>query len=115
MLFLRLLPAILGSILLGAHFLRWGNILLAAALAAFPFALALRAPWVKRAFEVLLAVGVLVWLSTAVRLGAARMEAGVPWMRMACILGGVAAFNGLAIWLLQGERMRAFFNVKPRA
>lgn len=115
MLFLRLLPAVLGSVLLGAHFLRWGNILLAAALAAFPFALALRAPWVKRAFEAVLAVGVLVWLSTAVRLGAARMESGEPWMRMACILGGVAAFNGLALWLLQGERMRAFFNVKPQA
>lgn len=110
--FLRLLPAVLCCIVLGAHFLRGGHLFLAAALAAFPFALALRAPWVKRAFEGVLVTAVLVWLTTAVRLGAARLEAGEPWLRMACILGGVAAFNGLALWLLQGGRMRAFFNVQ---
>ncbi|MBI5594744.1 MAG: hypothetical protein HY928_01505 [Elusimicrobia bacterium] len=110
--FLRLLPAILCCLVLGAHFLRGGHPLLAAGLAAFPFALALRAPWVKRAFEGVLVAAILVWLSTAARLAASRLEAGEPWVRMACILGGVAAFNGLALWLLRGERMRAFFNVQ---
>lgn len=107
---LRLLPAVLGSLLLAAHCLRGGHILLAAALAAFPFALALREQWVRRAFEFMLAAAILVWLSTAVRLGAARLESGAPWVRMACILGVVAAFNGLGLYLLRGKELDSFFN-----
>ncbi|MBI3297955.1 MAG: hypothetical protein HYZ75_07320 [Elusimicrobia bacterium] len=110
MTYLRLLPAVLACVILGAHFLRGGHVFLAAGLAAFPFALALREPWVKRAFEILLGVGAMVWVATALDLGAARMAADAPWLRMACILGGVAAFNGLAILLLQGDRMRGFFR-----
>lgn len=107
---LRLLPAAIGSLLLAAHCLRAGHVLSAAALAAFPFALALRGPRVRRAFEAVLAGGILVWLYTAFRLGAARLESGEPWVRMACILGGVAAFNGLALYLLRGKQLDSFFN-----
>lgn len=106
----RLLPVVLGSLLLSAHCLRAGWVLAAAALAAFPFALAFRSPWVKRAFEAVLAAGILVWLSTAVRLGAARLESGEPWVRMALILGGVAAFDAAALYLLQGKEMDSYFN-----
>lgn len=109
--FLRLTPTALAAVLLAAHVMRGGHYILAGALAAAPCALILRASWVKRAAEVLLGAGILVWLWTAAALLAVRLQEGRPWLRMTLILAGVAAFNGLALALLQGERMRDWFRV----
>jgi len=98
--FARTIPAFLSGLLLGAHFLRDGNILLVLASVAFPFFVLARARWAKISVRCFLVGGALIWIHTAMLLANARMLAGQSWGRMAVILGAVAAFNLLAAALI---------------
>lgn len=94
-------PAVLSCLVLAAHFLRWGNLLGGLACLALPaVALLSRQRWALRAWQVLLAAGTLVWLTTAVTLGSERISAGQPYLRMTLILGAVAALSAVSAWLL---------------
>lgn len=108
--FLRLLPAALSLWLLAAHFLRGGHVLLAAALAAAPAALFIRSPATRRMVQAALAAGTLIWLTTAVRIGAERQEDGRPWARMAFILVAVASVNVAGAALLQTRAAAAWYD-----
>jgi len=100
---LRVLPAGLAALMLGAHFFRARQLVLAAAcLALLPLLVAARA-WAARTVQAALALGVVVWLHTAWQFAAARRAAGAPSARLWLILGGVAAFTALAAWLLEGR------------
>lgn len=114
MLFLRFLPAALGLWVLGAHFLRGGHLLLFLFLLAAPAALFVRSPVSRRVVQAALAAGVLVWLSSAARIGAARRAEGRPWARMAVILLTVAAVSGGGAALLQGRAGDDWFRSTPR-
>ncbi len=114
MTFLRLLPSFLSGVLLGAHFLRWGNIFLVLLSVAFPFMILARRRWAKIAVQCFLAFGTFVWLLVAWKIGQDRMAMGMPWIRMAVILSCVAAFNVAAALLLQGGRMRDWFRFQPK-
>ncbi|KAB2949166.1 MAG: hypothetical protein F9K18_15330 [Thermoanaerobaculia bacterium] len=103
--FLRLLPAGLAVLLLGAHFFR-ARLLpgVAAALVLLALLFVPRA-WAARAVQAGLALGALEWLRTAWVFAAARRAQGAPHLRLWLILGAVAAFTALAAWLL-GARIR---------
>lgn len=97
---LRRTPATLAALLLGAHFLRAGDIALLAAcllLAVLPFLPWRAATWIAR---LALATGAVSWVLTAFQIAAARRAAGAPYVRMAWILGSVAAFTALAAVIL---------------
>lgn len=97
----RLIPACLASLILGAHFLRQGGLMMAGICLALPLlALFVRRLWALRPLQGLLWFGVFIWTAAALELGQERMAAGRPFMRMACILGGVAVFTAVAAWLL---------------
>lgn len=104
----RLLPTVLSALLLGAHFLRSGNLVLVAACAAFPLVLLFRREWAVRATQAFLAVAAGTWAWTAFTIAERRIEAGQPWARMAAILGVVALLAVIAALLLQlaGTRTR---------
>jgi hypothetical protein len=104
--FLRLLPAGLAALLLGAHFLR-SRLLPGVAVALLLLAL-LFVPraWAARTARLGLALGALEWLRTAWVFVAARRAHGAPWTRLALILAAVAAFTALAACLL-APRLRA--------
>lgn len=90
---LRALPACLALLLLGAHLLRLGDfgpVLLCLALLPLAF---VRRPWARLALQAVLALAALEWFRTLLVLRAGRMALGLPWMRMALILGAVAAFT----------------------
>jgi hypothetical protein len=87
--FLLLLPVALSCLLLAAHVLRSGLILLAAGFALLPFLLQLRRPWVPRVMQLVLVVAAAEWTRTAVTLARGRIAAAEPWARMAVILGAV--------------------------
>lgn len=98
--FLRLLPAILSLLLLGAHFSRAGLSWLAPVFVLLPLLLFLKKPWVPRLMQVVLVLGSLEWVrSTLVYVGQ-RREIGDSWGRLAAILGAVALFTLLSAWIL---------------
>ena len=112
---LYLLPAILSVLLLAAHFLRESNFLVVVGLLALLPVLAWRARWVAVLARCTLWLGALVWLFTLVRLAAFRLRLGEPWLRMALILGGVAAFTALSALVFSAPILRAWYRVPPRA
>ncbi|HET9652443.1 MAG TPA: hypothetical protein VFP36_09635, partial [Usitatibacter sp.] len=69
---------ILSLLVLAAHFLREGGLLLVVACIALMLLLAWRRPWVPRVVQAALALGTLEWLRTAVILVQERMADGRP-------------------------------------
>ncbi|PIR16102.1 MAG: hypothetical protein COV48_10740 [Elusimicrobia bacterium CG11_big_fil_rev_8_21_14_0_20_64_6] len=93
--------ASLFCVMLAAHFLRMGALAAALLCLCLPFlAVATRARWALRSLQAVLALGSVNWIATALRIGAQRRAAGEPWLRMALILGTVAALSALAGALL---------------
>ncbi len=103
---LRLIPFILASLVLGAHFLRDGLVVLVAVCALLPFLLLVRRRWVLPLLQVYILVGALVWAQTTYALVRSRGAEGEPWTRMFLILGGVTVFTLWAGYLLRSQRVR---------
>jgi hypothetical protein len=87
---LKLLPVILSMLLLGAHFYRAGHLLLAIAALLSLGLLCIRRPQAIWLMQGLLLAGAAEWLATAIRLVTDRQAQGLPWLRLALILGTVA-------------------------
>lgn len=99
---LRALPACLALLLLAAHLLRMGDlgpVLLCLALMVLAF---VRHPVARRTLQAVLVLGALEWVRVLFEIRAARLEMGLPWLRMALILGVVAAFTLASAWWLRG-------------
>ncbi|MBI2387217.1 MAG: hypothetical protein HYV14_14590 [Elusimicrobia bacterium] len=93
--------ASLFCLILAAHFLRTGAMPGVLVCLALPVVAALtRARWALRSLQAVLVLGSVSWVVTALRLGVQRRAAGEPWLRMALILGTVAALSALAAALL---------------
>ena len=93
MIFVRLLPVLLSSLLLAAHFSRGDNTPLVVLSLVFPLILLVRKHWVVPTVQVLLVLGGLEWIRRVVELAGQREALGQPWTRMAVILGAVSAFT----------------------
>lgn len=106
MIFPRLIPFMLASLILGAHFLRGGSTILVAVCVLFPLLLLIKKRWVLQLLQGFALVGALIWASAAYVLVQSRLEAGAPWMRMLLILGGVAVFTLWAGFLLRSETVQ---------
>mgnify|MGYP001616558067 CR=1 FL=1 len=109
---LRVSPALLSGLLLGAHFLRQGSLLAALICLGLPTAaLIMRRDWALAATRLLMWTGALLWILNGYRLTQARVNRGEPWQRLAFILGAVAVWTASSAWLLGGKtisaRMRA--------
>jgi hypothetical protein len=111
---LLLLPSACSALLLAAHFLRVGLEVPAALAAAAPAALALRRRGIARCFQAGLALAAAEWLRTLAAVRAARIAAGEPWIRMACILGAVAMLALAAALLFQTARLSRFYRLDRR-
>lgn len=104
--FLRLLPVILSLLLLGAHFSRQNLgplIFLPVVLLGLLF---LRQPWVANLTRVVLALASLEWLRTAVVLILQRQSLGMPWGRLAVILGAVSLFTLASALVFRSAALR---------
>jgi len=87
---LKLLPVIFSMLLLGTHFYRAGHLLLAGGALLSLGLLCIRKPQATWLTQGLLIAGAAEWLATAIRLVADRQAQGLPWLRLAIILGLVA-------------------------
>ena len=106
---LLVLPA-LALLLLAAHLLHAGLVVAAVVALLLCALLAVRRPWAARVLQVVLALAVVEWILTAARLVQLRAQHDQPYLRLALILGGVAAFTALAAALLRPRRLRAWFG-----
>lgn len=111
---LRTILVVLALVLLGAHLSRAGAPLaLAVAVAVAGIVLIfVRGAWAGWTVRIVLALGALEWLRSLAVHASRRAEAGQPWLRLAVILGAVAALTALAAWL---HRPRAAAAVPPAA
>lgn len=98
---LRSIPAVLALLLLAAHFYRAAALAPAAVCVAAIALIFVRRRWSVFILRVALAAGTVVWLATAWQIAQHRMAAGKPYLRMAVILGAVAAFTAFAAWALK--------------
>lgn len=98
---LRRIPALLALLLLGAHFLRFGRLALVALCLLLLGPLFVPRRWAQRLVSAALALGSLVWLWTLGEDVQQRLAFGMPWLRLAAILGAVALFTAWAAWLVR--------------
>jgi hypothetical protein len=98
---LSVIPAVLSSLLLSAHFLRAGNLIICAAFVALPLLLSVRYRWATRSVQLVLLTGATVWLWTMVNLADSFREMNRPPGRMIVIMTSVAAFTAFSAALLQ--------------
>ena len=86
-------------LVLGAHFLRFGNTIVAVLVALAPLLLLLRQAWIVILLQVGLLAGVLfVWAPTTYHLVNVRQLFGLPWEKTAIILSLVMAFSVAVSW-----------------
>lgn len=109
---LRLLPVAIALAVLAAHFYRaWAWVPFGITIGLLPL-LFVRAPWAARVLQAALVVGALEWLRTAAALVALRQSMGLPYTRLAIILGAVAIATGLAALIFRLRKVRARFGIR---
>jgi hypothetical protein len=112
MMVLRLSPVILSALLLSAHFSRHDLPLLSALTAAFPLVLLVRRSWVPSLTRWVLVLGTLEWVRTLFTIARQREAAGDAWLRMAVILGFVAAVTLASATVFTSQRVRERYQTQ---
>ena len=113
---IRLFPVFLSSLLLAAHCLRFGSSFLVGCSLALPFLLLFPKKWAARTVQICLLIGMLEWLRTLFVIANQRMDRGMPWARLAVILGGVALLTGASacVFLMKPLRERYELGVRVK-
>ncbi len=110
---LQLVPVVLSLVVLGAHFLRAGQVVLMLAVVVVLALLLVRRAWAARVVQLALALATWVWIRTLVLLAALRMHSGEPVRRLVLILSAVAAVSLLSAWLMQVGALRRVYRLAP--
>ena len=101
--FIRLIPLIIAFLLLGAHFLRSGYLILTGVSIIAPLLLLIKRRWILLLVQWLAYSGAIVWIQTTFSLVQQRIMTGVPWVRMLFILSGVTVLTLYAGYLLNAD------------
>ena len=107
---LLILPA-LALLLLGAHFMHAGLMPVAIVAVLLIGLLAVPRRWAARTVQVILALGVIEWVLTAITRAQMRMTHDQPYLRLVLILGVVALFTAIAAAVFQHPKLRARFGL----
>lgn len=92
--------------MLAAHFLRAGQLLMALLAAVTSLALFIRRPLIIRIVQFALIAGTLEWIRSSVILVLERQSLGLPWLRLAFILGLVVLLAIYSIFALESESLQ---------
>ncbi len=98
---------ILSAVLIAAHFLRLGSLLMAVAGLAIPLLLLVKGKLASRILQGVLVLAGAEWLRTLIILAVRRQADAQPWIRMAAILGSVAAVTFISAFLARPSRTHA--------
>jgi hypothetical protein len=107
---LQLLPVVLSLIVLGAHFLRSGSVVMVAIVLGVLSLLFVRRLWAARTVQAALLLGAVEWVRTLARLAAMRAQEGQPALRLVLILGSVSLLTGLSALVFRAARLRSWFE-----
>jgi hypothetical protein len=111
----RLMAPVLALLLLGASFLRAGDLPMVAGCAALAALMAVPRPWAAWTVQLVLALAALRWLWLAWMIASARAAMAAPYGRLILILGGVALFTLLAALVFRSARLRRYYRLDPPA
>ena len=104
-------PVVLSLVVLGAHFMRYGNAIGVIGALALIVLLIVRQPWVARTMQVVLVLGALEWVRTLYELAQVRAVLGQPFTRMIVILGVVAAVTFCSALLFQTPTLKKIYRL----
>lgn len=102
----------LSLVVLGAHFLRAGNLFMVGLILLLLGLLGIRRPWAARTVQAALLLGAAEWIRTLVRLAGWRADAGKPILRLVLILASVALVTGLSSLMFRTARVRSWFQTR---
>lgn len=75
------------------------------------FLLLVKKPWVARLFQLLLVLFALEWVRTLFVLIQLRIDADLPWTRLALILGIVTLFTATSALLFHNKNMKLRYKI----
>jgi ferredoxin len=105
----------LSCLLLAAHYLRSGDLGMVAVCLALPGLFFFRQSWVRPVLQAAFAAGMAVWVLAMIDLIQFRQVVGLPWLRLALILGSVAVVTGSGALFLETRALRERFSRRPEA
>lgn len=108
---LRAMLTILSFLLLGAHFLRAGNLVVMIICLMAPGLLLIKARWSLYLVQAFSYGGVLVWLHTTFTIYLARAALGLPWGRALIIMGAVTLLTLVSGLLLHSPHVKECYPV----
>ncbi|HSR15066.1 MAG TPA: hypothetical protein VLL51_04910 [Gemmatimonadales bacterium] len=111
MIVLQFLFVVFCSLLLSAHFLRDGALVMMLLSFGILALLFVRERWAGRILQGWLVFGALVWLATGVSLALDRMAQDRPALRLVVIMGSVAGVTLLGARTIQRGRMGRHFRL----
>jgi len=112
---LQLLPVVVSLLVLGAHFLRGGNVIAVPLILVALSLLGVRRRWAARVVQAMLLLGTVEWVRSLVQLATWRAQTGQPATRLVVILGSVALFTALSALVFHTTRLRLWFAPGQRA
>lgn len=101
---------ILSLLVLGAHFLRYGNAVGVAISLAPITLLFVHKPWAARVVQVVLVLGAIEWALTLYELVQVRLALGMPATRMVAILAAVILVTATSGLLFETRTMKQVFK-----
>jgi hypothetical protein len=107
-------PIVVSLLVLGAHFLRYGQWWGVAAAVVLIGLLFVRQPWVARTIQLVLLAGAAEWGWTLFQLAQMRAAHDQPIVRLVAILGSVVLVTLLSAWLFQTATLRAVYGMTSR-
>jgi len=111
---LRVSLYIVAALLLGAHFLRAGNLVMLGFCLAAPLLFLWRQRWSLNLLQLLAYGAAGTWIFAAIQLVQLRQQLGQPWTIALLILGTVALFTLLAGLLLNARAIRERYAAAPK-
>ena len=105
-------PVVLSLVVLGAHFMRYGDTIFVAGALVLIALLFVRQPWVARLMQVVLILGALEWLHTLYGLVQMRAALGEPYGRMLIILASVAAITACSALVFQSKTLKRVYGLE---
>jgi hypothetical protein len=110
-LFFLITPVVISSLLISAHFLRYGHGFFMCIGLVPLIALFVRRPGAARIIQVILGLSTVSWIWTIYTLVSKRVALGAPYTKLIFILGGVAVFTFVSIFVFKTRTLRGFYKL----
>lgn len=102
-------------LLVGAHFLRSGDMVLVGAALVLMGLLAVRRAWAAHMARLALFLSALVWLRALVGMAAMRYSMELPFLRLTLILGAVMVLTVGSMFVFLHPAVRRFYRLPGAA